>query len=364
MEHKVVPKVLLTALCLLSSVAWASTWYVNGVSGSDNNNCKFPATPCKSIKHAISLAASGDSIIVAAGTYKENLFIGSSLAIRGAGAPTTIIDGGDTYTVVSILSNVANVTLSGLTIRHGLGGGNGGGITNNGMLTISNAAVSANTTLDRCVGSRCFALGGGIYNNKGILTINNSTLSGNTVACAGPRCHAPSGGGIFNYQGRLTINNSTLSGNTAGYGGGIYGTNGAVAIISNSTINSNSGGGIYNTGSATLQNSIVSNNPGGNCIGTMTSKGYNLSSDASCSFGGAGDMNNTNPMLGPLQPNGGPTQTQALLPGSPAIDAGNPSGCSDGQGHLLTTDQRGQPRPDKEDAGGCDIGAYESQNIK
>jgi hypothetical protein len=45
----------------------------------------------------------------------------------------------------------------------------------------------------------------------------------------------------------------------------------------------------------------------------------------------------------------------------PAIDAGNPSGCTDGQGHLLKTDQRGKPRPDKEDTGGCDMGAYERQ---
>jgi len=93
----------------------------------------------------------------------------------------------------------------------------------------------------------------------------------------------------------------------------------------------------------------------------VTSNGYNLSSDGTCNFYGPGDMNNTNPLLGPLQNNGGPTQTIALPSGSPAIDAGNPAGCTDGSGHLLATDQRGQPRPDKEDTGGCDIGAYESQ---
>jgi len=57
----------------------------------------------------------------------------------------------------------------------------------------------------------------------------------------------------------------------------------------------------------------------------------------------------------------GPTQTQAVQSGSPAIDAGNPSGCTDGSGNLLKTDQRGAPRPDKEDTGGCDMGAYERQ---
>ena len=98
----------------------------------------------------------------------------------------------------------------------------------------------------------------------------------------------------------------------------------------------------------------------------MTSKGYNLSSDNTCKFGTSGDRNNTDPMLGPLQYNGGPnhTQTMALQPGSPAIDAGNPSGCTDSKGNLLKTDQRGMPRPDKEDTGGCDMGAYETQSLK
>jgi hypothetical protein len=94
----------------------------------------------------------------------------------------------------------------------------------------------------------------------------------------------------------------------------------------------------------------------------MTSNGYNLSSDGTCNFNSTGDLNNTDPKLGPLQDNGGPTQTMALLSGSPAIDAGNPSGCTDGQGHLLKTDQRGEPRPDREDKSGCDMGAYEEQS--
>ena len=73
-------------------------------------------------------------------------------------------------------------------------------------------------------------------------------------------------------------------------------------------------------------------------------------------------MNNIDPKLGTLGNYGGLTQTVPLLSGSPAIDAGNPSGCTDGQGNLLKTDQRGMPRPNKEDIGGCDMGAYESQS--
>lgn len=139
----------------------------------------------------------------------------------------------------------------------------------------------------------------------------------------------------------MSKNNSTISGNTAQHGAGgielLYGT-------------------------VTLQNSIVANNSGGNCSATLTSKGYNLSGDNTCNFNNIGDLNNTDPMLGPLQNNGGPTQTMALSSGSPAIDAGRPSGCTDGQGHLLTTDQRGKPRHDTEDSGGCDMGAYERQS--
>ena len=148
------------------------------------------------------------------------------------------------------------------------------------------------------------------------------------------------GAAIYNYGNVAIINNSTLSGNTATYAGGIYNA----------------------SGSLKLQNSIVASNGLPNCSGTVTSDGYNLSGDNTCNLTGSGDLTNANPLLGPLQNNGGTTQTMALLAGSPAVDAGNPSGCTDGQDNLLTTDQRGMPRPDPEDKRGCDMGAYESQS--
>jgi hypothetical protein len=89
---------------------------------------------------------------------------------------------------------------------------------------------------------------------------------------------------------------------------------------------------------------------------------FSLSSDNSCNLNGPGDLNGVNPKLGTLGNYGGPTQTIPLLSGSPAIDAGNPSGCTDGLGHLLKTDQRGLPRPDSEDRSGCDMGAFERQS--
>jgi hypothetical protein len=126
----------------------------------------------------------------------------------------------------------------------------------------------------------------------------------------------------------VAINNSTLSGNSA---------------------NGFSGGGIYNYSVVYLQqwHGDAPEQPcrespsGGNCYGTTTSNRYNVSSDGTCNFTDTGDLKNTNPLLGPLQYNGGPTQTMALLAGSPAIDAGNPGGCTDDRGRLLKTDQRG-----------------------
>jgi hypothetical protein len=395
-------------LALGSTALATTTWYVNGVSGSDSNSCLLTTTACKTIGHAISLAASGDTIKVAAATYSENLHIRFSLKLIGSGANTTIIDGEHFNRVVTISSKSAQVTLSRFTIRNGFahyGGGvynsgtliiiastfsgnlaskpcqgilcfvsyvqvRGGGLYNSGTVTIDSSTFSGNRAGDFGCESVCSARGGGIF-STGALTINNSTFGGNNATFGTQYicCVVASGGGIDSI-GALTINNSTFSANDAaacihqvckGHGGGIASR---TLTINNSTISGNSanrGGGIA-SGAATLQNSIVANNSSENCYGTMTSHGYNLSSDNTCNFDNAGDLNNTDPLLGPLQNNGGPTQTMALPSGSPAVDAGNPNGCTDSLGHLLKTDQRGKPRPDTEDTGGCDMGAYERQS--
>jgi hypothetical protein len=363
---------LFLALCpiALASTKTSTNWYVDGVNGNDANDCRTSQTACKTIGHAISsLASSGDSIIVAPATYTENLSIGISLNIIGSGANTTIIDGGS---VNSVIENSGNqVTLSNITIQNGLSV-YGGGIRNFGTLTINNSTVNGNRAWQVCQTCQT-GHGGGIY-NSGQMTINSSTISGNSASCG--RICSSYGGGIYNANtgSSLAINNSTITGNAAalhgpGYGGGIYNYGGLVTI-SNSTISGNSalpggmGGNIYNYvgGKATLQNSIVGPpQTSGNCYGTITSHGYNLSSDGTCNFVSVGDLENHAPLLGPLQNNGGTTSTMALLPGSPAIDAGNPAGCTDGQGNLLKTDQRGMPRPD-EGTLGCDMGAYEAQD--
>jgi len=406
---------VLTLFAAVPTLLASTTWYVNGVSGSDNNNCTSPTTACKTVGHAISLASSGDSIMAAAATYTENLNIGSSLRTVGSGSGATIIDGGGTNSVITISNASAHVILSKLFIRNGFstfGGGIANAGANAGTLTISNCTISGNiargtssagvgagiansgtvtiinsslignrvsgpfgagfgggiynlgtaTIKNSTLSNIASGSGGGIYNTGGwVLTINNSTLNSNSASLTGSR-----GGGIYNQGKMVAINNSTITGNKAiASGGGIY--NAGPMVISSSTISGNqasSGGGIFMAGAVDFQNSIIANSPsGGNCSGdTPTSTGYNLSSDGTCNFSGAGGRNNTDPLLGPLQGNGGPTQTMALRSGSPAVDAGNPNGCTDGLGHLLKTDQRGKPRPDIEDTGGCDMGAYERQS--
>src|SRR4029077_9775863 len=127
MKHRLVfhsLMLLAVFLALTSTVLASSTWYVDGVNGSDSNNCKSPETACKTIGHAISLASSGDSIMVAAATYTENLTIGISLRGIGAGATPTIIDVGGVKPVLTVESNT-NVILSRLTIQNGFSS-NGG----------------------------------------------------------------------------------------------------------------------------------------------------------------------------------------------------------------------------------------------
>ena len=403
---------LLALLLSLAPAALASTWYVDGNNGDDANDCKSPANACGSIGHAISLTASGDTIKIAAANYQENdLAIPISLKIIGAGAATTILDGTYSSYVFIINGAAAHVAISNLTIERGNGSLSGGAIRNGGLLTLSNSvlfsntagsggaiqnsgtALITNTLISKNGTGGVHTAACGAIDNRGKMTITNSTLDGNTDAptnftYGGAICNSGTltingttlsnngsdgltygaGGAIYNLS-KLAVNNSTFYGNSAsggaGYGGGAIYNEGAIKI-SNSTFGGNMspvGAGIDNTsGTVTLQNSILAaSTNGGNCAGTLKSSGYNMSSDGTCNFTAAGDRNNTNPNLGPLQNNGGPTLTMALPSGSPAIDAGNPAGCKNTSGATLKTDQRGQPRPDKEDTGGCDMGAYESQ---
>ena len=246
----------------------------------------------------------------------------------------------------------------------GFGGGIGtSGDFGNATVMINNSTISGNSAGYLAGG------GGGIWNVSAILTINNSALIGNWTS--GELSNA---GAITQGDGSLTITNSTLSGNsTNGKGGAILNvgfSSSAALTVHNSTLSGNSassGGGIYNYGgynstSAHIGNTILKTGASGenivNSSGAVTSDGYNLSSDnAGGLLTAAGDEINANPLLGPLQDNGGPTFTHALLSGSPAIDAGDPSFTP-----PPNYDQRGTGFA-RVFHGRVDIGAFEVQTV-
>jgi hypothetical protein len=222
--------------------------------------------------------------------------------------------------------------------------GYGGGIFNGGTLTITNSTIN---------GNGCYLAGGGI-DNYGTLTITSSTVSGN--GATGQHDGQPwgEGGGI---SGTVMLTNSTLSGNYASLSGGGIGGSGT---ITNSTISGNNGGGISVYGMLEIGNTTLKAGASGANIsnngGTVISHGYNLSSDDGGGYlTGPGDQINTDPMLGALQNNGGPTLTHALLPGSPAINAGDPNFTP-----PPIYDQRGSPFV-RVFNGRIDVGSFEVQ---
>ena len=241
------------------------------------------------------------------------------------------------------------VTISNSTVSHNNSAANGGGIAvGDGSLTISNSNISGNTsTFD----------GGGIFIN-GTLTISGSTIDGNLSSS--------SGGGIFTQSFRAQLSDTTVSGNSAFSGGGIYNARDLTILLS--TITANSGNGVFNDPAAYsihLESSIVDLNLFGlDVIGQIDSHGYNIFGSVGGTFNAAvGDQVGITAdqlKLGPLQDNGGPTMTHALLPESVAIDRGiNTS--------ALTADQRGFPRtiddqfiPNSANGDGTDVGAYEA----
>lgn len=213
----------------------------------------------------------------------------------------------------------------------------GGGISNRGRLTLTTSTLSANESGN----------GGGIH-NIGTMAIANSTISGNSAS--------GEGGGVKSYgpsaiiaPGILSITNTTISGNSAGAGGGLH---------------------LQPIAGRTSRNTIIASNTsadGPDVKGQLSSEGFNLignDSGATISNAQTSDQIGTpaapiDPLLGPLQDNGGPTFTHALLQGSPALDQGESSGA--------TTDQRGFDRPvdlpgiaNAAGGDGADIGAFEA----
>lgn len=337
------------------------------------------------------------------------LLVTRNVTILGPGPGILAVNGNASSRVFHISLDAITVFISGLSITNGrvsgaFPGNWGGGIWNDhSTLTLSNCVVSGNyggagsggaiyndgmsssryATLwiiaSTISGNSANSSGGCIYNGgyqgNAAVSVIASTISGNTAIAAGSV-----GGAIFNDgssgNAGVAVSASTFSGNSASQSGGAIHSTGAGAGFASvslraSTFSGNSaptGGGIVNQGFGGTANLTIGGTifqtgaSGANIVnngGAVNSFGYNLSSDNGAGFlTNATDQPHTDPLLGPLADNGGPTHTHALLPGSRAIDKGNGTG--------YTTDQRGQPR--RFDFGsirnatggdGSDIGAFE-----
>jgi hypothetical protein len=321
------------------------------------------------------------------------------------------------------LYSSGTATLMNSAVNENIASGAGGGIANDGELTLLDSQLNLNesdnlgggmhttgtATLERCevnANKAIFFSGGGI-SNFGVITVESCTFNGNNGGRGGAistfannpsipsgatlrdstfsNNRATQGGAISNFASSLTLLNSTVSANIASVrGGGIHNLNGIAAVRSN-TFSGNSamtGGGILNQTIAgqpgvpatlTIQSTILqAGEDGGNLVNlgaTVISDGFNLSSDAAGGDGhtfaggllnGEKDIRNTDSNLGPLQDNGGPTATHALLAPSPAIDSGDDSVL--GPPLSLTTDQRGTGFA-RRNGFHVDRGAFESGGI-
>ena len=374
---------------ILPAAGNAATFNVNTTADTTvSGGCT--TDPACSLRDAIGRAGESadaeDLVLVPAGSYSLSLgelvvFGTDTVTIRGAGARQTVIDAHQASRVFNLEAD-RNV-LEGMTITGGntnpmIGGevpGDGGGVLayEAEEAVLQGVNVSGNVASQN--GAGVSAPPEGV--NKTVLTIANSTIAGNRVTGGAVE---GLGGGVY-VLGKFSLLNSTVTGNSAEstglvvQGGGVLlaidpaSAEGSEGSIVNSTIAGNSvgtagvGGGlaVYNPeptlgGSAALsvKNTIVAGNTGpagaSDCAPVaMVTSDHNISSDASCMFTDPGSKQSTNPLLAGLANNGGETDTLALQPGSPAIDAGTNAGCP-------PTDQRGAARPQ---GAACDIGAFE-----
>ena len=288
----------------------------------------------------------------------------SSFTLEGVGVVNADIGMGSNG--AGLRNDSGNVVIQGAAFQFSRAH-NGAGLMNVGQMVVRNSLIGYNTATDSGAGVR----------NDGTLEIESSTLLENE-AQAGP-------GGAIENHGTLTIRNSTISNNRAGpLGGAIYNgygpmSTGASLTINNSTIFANlaltrgsaepTTGGIYNVDASSVQmsNSILAWNNvdyshNVDCLGTITSRGYNLFSAVDgCTLDGdpTGNIVTADPGLGPIiEEDPAHTGSYPLLPGSPAIDAGNPGPPGSGDAACEPVDQRGVPRPQ---GAACDIGAREME---
>jgi hypothetical protein len=337
--------------------------------------------------------------ITLGGTQLRLSLPGTTAAITIDGGTAGVTVDGDLKSRILQVDGGVHATLARLTLTRGSNDERGGGIANSGTLTVSRCTLSGNNSP---------TAGGGIVNiNFGTLTVRDSTLTKNSGGTGGAICNGGDftgglvtlinsnlsensgtfGGAIAN-DGTVRVINSTLWGNTAQFAGGGISNVGTMTVI-NSTLSGNSsvadGGGIVTGDSLfgdreselTLNNTIVAGNLRGGGSDKVPDDVRGMASDSSSSnligVGSGSNLSNAvngnqvgtpespiDPKLGPLQDNGGPTQTLALKPGSPAIDKGNTTLAVDQDGRPLAADQRGYDRLSPS-GGTVDIGAFEVQ---
>jgi parallel beta-helix repeat protein len=356
------------------------------------SDCDF-STLQAAIDDAGTIAGSTINVVDAVHT-EAGVVVNKDVIIQGQGAGSTTVQAhetaGEAADRVFVVAEGTTVVIRDVTIRHGkrsdrqagssFGGdkGGGGGILNYGTLALENCVVRDNSARH----------GGGVLNRGTLRAVDCSFLNNVARGSAVPGQSCGAGGGVKHNGPRMELVNCTFSGNEADTnGGGIHVACAATAVLTNCTISGNTaegggaitvkgqlalvhstiagntaatasdGGGVYVRGVLSYTNTIIANNrPGGDCTagrhlggsqpgGTIGVNANNLVGDGGCDSTYSGD-----PRLDVLADNGGRTQTHALLPGSPAIDAVPAGEC------VVRADQRGQARPQ---GAGCDIGAFE-----
>jgi hypothetical protein len=215
------------ALGAANAVAAGSTLFV-APGGADVGNCQIHTQPCKTIGYALGQASSGATIDVAAGTYRENPLIAGSVSLVGASAGSTVIDGRQSGTTVTIISANATVLISNLTIQGGKAGFAGGISSDAPSLTLNHVTVTGNTATGGAP-----AQGGGLYATAGTVTLEHSKVTGNKAlglpgspamsGGAGGNGGEAEGGGIYVAGANLILTSSTVSGNQAIGGAGAAG---------------------------------------------------------------------------------------------------------------------------------------------
>ena len=331
-------------------------WVVTDPNGNAGSGSSADIT----LPYAVANAQNGDTITFASGLsgqtilLNSTLTIGHSYSIIGLGSANLAVSGGNSVSDFIVTSGVT-ASISGLTIENGsfttFSSNNiGAGISNSGALALTNDAISNNGALNNLM----IFEGAGVY-NSGDLIADDCTFAANTSYF--------NGGGLFN-TGTATLSNSTVFGNAAETdGGGIY--NSGLLTLSDATVAGNHGwhnfsslpvfgGGVYNVGTLQMDNTIVADNAnaattGPDVYGTIASANYCLIGISSGNTIATGNNNLTGSsgLTTALADNdSAPTQTLALIPGSQALAAGDPS-------QAGTTAQNGIVRP----AGAVDIGA-------